>query len=227
MVSAPSLPIARTVLVVEDDDDARALLKLMLARRGHLVTDVATAEDALELLRARSVDVVLTDENLPGMSGTRLLHEAFAEGLLVPERALVCTADPFVRPPTGVRVMTKPLDIARVAQFVDGRAPTPSLEIVDLVLYVSEHSAPSQRARMNLHRFIARNRWAVRLHVRDVGRDPAAGDAFGITRTPVLVRTRPTPRVKLVGDLSDEAAVAELFASDPFEAPIGRLTPRS
>lgn len=180
---------------------------------------VGTAELGLDMLRRRTFDVVLTDENLPGMAGTRLLNEAFAEGLLAPERALVCTADPFVRPAPGVRVMTKPLDIARIAQFVEGRAPARLPDIVDLVLYVSADSAPSMRARKTLQRLIAKHDWRARVHVRDLSVDPSAGELFGIARTPVLVRTRPTPRMKLVGDLRDEAAVCELFARDPFVTP--------
>lgn len=219
VLSASPLPVSRAVLVVEDDPDARHLLELMLARRGHDVIGVGTAELGLDMLRRRTFDVVLTDENLPLMSGTRMLHEAFSEGLLVPERALVCTADPFVRPGAGVRVMTKPLDIARIAQFVEGRAPTRSEDIFDLVLYITGDSAPSIRARRNLERFIARNAVRARVYVRDLAIDPTAGDSLGLARTPVLVRTRPTPRVKLVGDLRDEAAVSELFASDPFVTP--------
>lgn len=192
---------------------------LLLERRGHAVIDVATAEAALEVLRARTFDVVLTDENLPGMSGTKLLHEAFSEGLLVPERALICTADPFVRPSQGVRVMTKPLDIGRIASFVEGRAPTQTTDFVDLVLYVAGDSPPSTRARARLEKLIARKGWPVRLHVRDLAIDPTAGEALGIARTPVLFRTRPLPRMKLVGDLHDEAAVEEMVSVHPFATP--------
>lgn len=216
MLSTPPLSVARSVLVVEDDPDARHLLELMLSRRGHGVTGVGTAEDGLDMLRRRTFDVVLTDENLPLMSGTRMLFEAFAEGLLVPERALVCTADPFVREAAGVRVMTKPVDIARVAQFVEARAPARLDQVVDLVLYVTRDSAPSSRARATLQKLIAARGWRARLHVRDLSVDPSAGEHLGIARTPVLFRTRPTPRLKLVGDLRDEAAVEELFAADPF-----------
>ena len=92
MLTASPQLAPRSVLVVEDDPDARALLQLMLDRRGHDVIAVDNAEDALALLRKRSIDVVVTDENLPAMPGSRLLHEAFAEGLLVPERAIMCPA---------------------------------------------------------------------------------------------------------------------------------------
>ncbi len=206
----------RSVLVIDGDADARALLAWMLERRGHTVASTSSAGQGLELLQDKTFDAVLTDENLPGMSGSAMLREAFAEKLLTPERTMMCTAHPFVRPAEGVRLMLKPLDMTAVAQFVETRSAALPRELVELVLYVAGDSAPSARACANLRRMIAARRWPARLHVRDVAADPAIADAAGIARTPVLVRTRPTPRVKLVGDLRDEDAVAELFSRDPF-----------
>ena len=64
--------MAYRVLVVEDNADARELLYFTLRWNGH---DADTAEgglEALELLVGRSYDVILTDVNMPGMSGEDL-----------------------------------------------------------------------------------------------------------------------------------------------------------
>ena len=57
------------VLVVDDDAAIRRQLRGVLEDEGHLVTEAGDAEQALELLEARRVDVVLLDIHLPGESG--------------------------------------------------------------------------------------------------------------------------------------------------------------
>ncbi len=63
-----------TILVVEDEEGLRELLKAALGRLGHKVEACPSAEAALEFLRVREPDVVLTDLRLPGMSGEDLLR---------------------------------------------------------------------------------------------------------------------------------------------------------
>jgi two-component system response regulator AtoC len=62
------------VLVVEDEEGLRELLKASLGRLGHQVRACASAEDALACLASYDPDVVLTDLKLPGMSGEDLLR---------------------------------------------------------------------------------------------------------------------------------------------------------
>ncbi len=67
-----------TVLVVDDNPLNLTLASELLTRAGHEVHVVDGAEFALDLLAGFKVDVVLTDINMPGMSGkelARLLHE--------------------------------------------------------------------------------------------------------------------------------------------------------
>jgi CheY-like chemotaxis protein len=60
-------------LVVEDHDDSRELLRVLLLQHGADVIAVATAEDALELYQALSYDVIVSDLCLPGQDGCALL----------------------------------------------------------------------------------------------------------------------------------------------------------
>ncbi|HTB21554.1 MAG TPA: sigma-54 dependent transcriptional regulator [bacterium] len=62
------------VLVVEDEEGLRELLKASLGRLGHQVRACGSAEDALACLASYDPDVVLTDLRLPGMSGEDLLR---------------------------------------------------------------------------------------------------------------------------------------------------------
>jgi len=61
------------VLLVEDEEGLRELLKAALTRQGHRVRAVASAEDALKAVAAQEPEVLLTDLRLGGMSGEELL----------------------------------------------------------------------------------------------------------------------------------------------------------
>ena len=64
------------VLVVDDESLIRASTAEMLTELGHEVLEAGNAIDALSLLERESIDVLLTDIGLPGMSGNELAVEA-------------------------------------------------------------------------------------------------------------------------------------------------------
>jgi CheY-like chemotaxis protein/anti-sigma regulatory factor (Ser/Thr protein kinase) len=59
----------RRVLLIEDSDDAREMLRLMLELAGHVVYDAADGVRGLELLNAERPDVAIIDVGLPAMDG--------------------------------------------------------------------------------------------------------------------------------------------------------------
>ena len=63
------------VLVVDDDAEARALLRTVLEYGGALVTSVASARDALRNLRRMTPDAVVTDIAMPRENGYWLIRE--------------------------------------------------------------------------------------------------------------------------------------------------------
>jgi len=60
------------ILCVDDEEIPRTLRKLVLQKQGYEVVGAASAKEALELLAKRCFDLVLTDQMMPGMSGTEL-----------------------------------------------------------------------------------------------------------------------------------------------------------
>jgi len=77
VIDAPPPPRARaggeTVLVVEDEDGLRLLATKLLERLGYRVLVAANADEALQLFEAdASIDVLLTDVVMPGVSGPEL-----------------------------------------------------------------------------------------------------------------------------------------------------------
>jgi PAS domain S-box-containing protein len=76
---------ARTVLVVDDNDDAREMLREILRAAGHTVYEAADGPSALEVAQARHFDVALVDIGLPGLDGYEVARRlrASAEGTLL------------------------------------------------------------------------------------------------------------------------------------------------
>ncbi|SFB57096.1 GAF sensor hybrid histidine kinase [Rhizobium sp. NFR07] len=63
------------ILVVEDEPLILMSTTDMLETMGHIVLEAASAEEALSILEREAVDVLLTDQGLPGMSGAELAVE--------------------------------------------------------------------------------------------------------------------------------------------------------
>jgi DNA-binding NtrC family response regulator len=63
----------RRILVVDDQESMRTLLRDMLEVIGHEVTLAEGGEQALSVLKETRFDLVLSDLNMPGMDGATLL----------------------------------------------------------------------------------------------------------------------------------------------------------
>lgn len=63
------------VLIVDDEENARIGLKKLLVLDGYRVDAVANGFEALEFLDQNSVDLVITDINMPEMNGLVFLRE--------------------------------------------------------------------------------------------------------------------------------------------------------
>jgi CheY-like chemotaxis protein len=72
MTVPPAVREKVTVLVVDDSDDQRALLRRYFERAGCAVTTVKNAEDAISAYTLATPDLAVIDLVLPGMSGWEL-----------------------------------------------------------------------------------------------------------------------------------------------------------
>ena len=70
MDKKPSSDRPLTILLVEDDAIIRMNTADMLTELNHVVVEAEDAEQALRALGKATIDVVLTDVGLPGISGT-------------------------------------------------------------------------------------------------------------------------------------------------------------
>lgn len=70
---APGSPRAPTILVVEDIPSLRALLGIQLESLGWTVKWAETAEEGMKVIETEGCDVLLSDINLPGLTGDQLV----------------------------------------------------------------------------------------------------------------------------------------------------------
>ena len=101
----------RRVLMIDDDEQFRELVRHFCRKRGHLFTGAGDPPAALSALAGQTFDVVLVDVNIPGTSGERVLREIRAAGCVAPAIMLtgdVTSADMKVLSPLGaVRTLEK------------------------------------------------------------------------------------------------------------------------
>lgn len=64
----------RTILVVEDYDDIRGMLKILLESEHLRVLEAASGPEALALIKSERPDVVLMDLSLPGFDGCETIR---------------------------------------------------------------------------------------------------------------------------------------------------------
>jgi CheY-like chemotaxis protein len=58
-----------TILLVEDFDDTRLMMKMWLVRNGYRVVEAETGEEAISLAQRELPDLIIMDVMMPGMNG--------------------------------------------------------------------------------------------------------------------------------------------------------------
>ncbi len=116
------------ILVVDDDERIRTLIRRGLKKLGHEVIEAGDGAAALKRLRADPVDLLITDLYMPEMEGLELIQKARAAW---PELGIIAisggTADtkfdflPVADSLGADDVLAKPLDLDRLRTLVDAR----------------------------------------------------------------------------------------------------------
>lgn len=124
------------ILIAEDFDDTRQMMKLLLELRGHRVVEAANGQQAVELAMRERPDLILMDLNMPvldGITATMRLRER-PETVGVPvvavtahcgdtawrERALAAGC---------VECVEKPVDFDRLERLLNRLLPKKSREL--------------------------------------------------------------------------------------------------
>jgi two-component system, chemotaxis family, chemotaxis protein CheY len=67
--------VKKKILTVDDSPSMRQMVKLTLAGAGYDVSEAGSGMDALTLCKGTTLDLVVTDLNMPGMNGMQFIRE--------------------------------------------------------------------------------------------------------------------------------------------------------
>lgn len=124
--------MSSTIIVIEDDETLADNIREFLERQGYEAIACGTAESALDMIRSIEPDLVLSDYNLPGMSGTDLVTRVSEIDPQI--KAVMMTGDDRVQ--TAVDAMkagafdylTKPIALAELKLVVERALGTRRME---------------------------------------------------------------------------------------------------
>jgi CheY-like chemotaxis protein len=115
-----------TILLVEDDEDTRYLMRLELERRGYRLIEAADGERAVALAQEERPDIILMDISLPRMDGleaTKLIRN-LDRMRAIPVVAVTAHQESDVR--EGAKAsgfdayVTKPIDFDWLSELIVG-----------------------------------------------------------------------------------------------------------
>jgi len=110
------------VLLVEDDDDTRELVRMTLEEAGASVEAVASAEEARREMMEEAPDILISDIRMPEENGYSLIQSLRAAGVSTPAIALTALArreDADAAQAAGFQLhIAKPIDVAGLVDAV-------------------------------------------------------------------------------------------------------------
>jgi CheY-like chemotaxis protein len=108
-----------TLLIVEDEEDLREMLRDALERRGFHVVTAANGQEALAVIpQIEHLCLVLLDLFMPEMNGWDFFDAMKARKELEQIPVIITTSAPNRAPVGATRVMQKPLSLDRVISAV-------------------------------------------------------------------------------------------------------------
>ena len=124
----------KTLLLVEDDDTNRKLIRVILGGKRYRIREATSADQALEMLRAAKPDLILLDIRLGDSSGLDVIRAVRANPALSDVPAVAITAQAMKNDESHFLAegfdgyMSKPLDTRRLPEVVErflreGRRP--------------------------------------------------------------------------------------------------------
>lgn len=116
----------RTVLIVEDSDDARYFMRLALEQLGYIVVEAENGAKAIEVAGRERPDIILMDLSLPIMDGLAATKKIRATDELKAIPIIAVTAHQETDFRVGAKAagfdayVTKPIDIDFLSDLIQG-----------------------------------------------------------------------------------------------------------
>ena len=115
------------ILVIDDDPNILRNVREILEEEGHEVREALAGEAAMEFLAGASVDLIVTDMNMPGMDGIELLirvHDEYpATRLVAISGGGFMAKEELLRNASmlgAVAVLEKPFTVEQIVDIVNG-----------------------------------------------------------------------------------------------------------
>lgn len=181
-------PVASSVLVVDDDEMVRELIRAGLEMRGLDVRTAGNGTEALDALGVVVPDLVISDINMPGMDGFALVRALRDDPATRSLPLIFLTSrselDDAV---TGLRLgaddyVRKPFQLDEVLERVVAKLSRPPVPVDQLVRDTRTGVLRADRFREELAREVSRAHRAARpgaVAVVDIDERPAVRDRFG------------------------------------------------
>lgn len=107
----------KRILLVEDERWVRECIKRLLALDAHQITEAGNGVEAIELFAQGEFDVVITDYDMPKMTGDTLMEEIRSRAPFQPILMITACAERFTnRENSADAVLSKPFGIAELRQ---------------------------------------------------------------------------------------------------------------
>jgi two-component system cell cycle response regulator DivK len=128
---AKSQKPGQTIMIVEDYDDTRLLLRQLLETKGYRVVEAINGQEAVELAHREHPDLILMDLDLPILDGIAATQHIRKEAKMDGVAIVAVTAYPMSY--THVRAfakgcdeyMAKPIDFAQLDDLLNRYVPRP------------------------------------------------------------------------------------------------------
>ncbi len=112
-----------TILIVDDEQSQRSVLSGYLRKKKYLTFEASSADDAVNQIKKKSIDIVLTDLKMPGKSGYDLLKEinSFSPETTVVIMTAFGTIEDAVRAMRdgAYDYLTKPIDLEELDLLIN------------------------------------------------------------------------------------------------------------
>jgi two-component system nitrogen regulation response regulator GlnG len=109
------------VLIVDDSEEFRTMLRKTLSRHGYSVESAASAEEALSRVETSQYDAAVVDLVMPGRDGADLTAALRSKFPGLPILMLTAfTHSPLITAAqrSGAKVLTKPVPIQEIVDFL-------------------------------------------------------------------------------------------------------------
>jgi DNA-binding NtrC family response regulator len=168
----------KSVLIIDDDPVVTTLLRNLLEKSGYQAITASNGEEGLRLTRIKSPDLVITDFEMPGMSGLEVVKELCSQAPGLPVIMLTCHSD--------VSLTIKSIQAGAYDYIEKPIQPKKMLEAIRNGIQVTEQSrkieekVPIQVRKILEDNILAGKSQRIREIVKNIGR-------ISTTRMPVLI----------------------------------------